>query len=68
MFWKTSTPFTSTTITLIEKEAIIYDDQKVTETLSGFFNEAVDKLNTRGCNNISNTGGYYCCYQWKVWF
>ena len=64
VFWKTITPLLyskaprSTTTNLTEKEAIIPDDQKVAETLSSFFEEAVDKLDIRGCNNILNTAGY----------
>ena len=62
-FWKTVTPFLSSkapslsTITLIENEAIISDDQKVAETLSKFFVKAVDKLEVKEFKNISNIDG-----------
>ena len=52
-FWKTITSFTSSKapslsrITRIENEAIISDDQKVAETLSKFFVEAVDKFDIK---------------------
>ena len=62
-FCKTITPFLSskasrpTRITLIEKEAIIFDDQKV-EEISNFFGKANEKLDIKACNNISNNVGY----------
>ena len=52
-FWKTITPFISSkapslsTITRIENEAIISDDQNVAETLSKFFVKVVDKLDIK---------------------
>ena len=62
-FGKTITPFLSSNaaslsrITLIEKKAIISDDQKVAETLSKFFAKAIDKLDIREFKNISNIDG-----------
>ena len=53
-FWKTTTRLLSSKTprslrtTLIEKEAIISDDQKVAKTFSSFFEEAVDKLDIMG--------------------
>ena len=61
-FCETITPFLSskasrpTRITLIEKEAIIFDDQKV-EEISNFFGKANEKLDIKACNNISNNVG-----------
>ena len=63
-FWKTVTPFLSSKAprsarsTLIEKEDIISDHQKLVETLSNLFEEAVDKLDISECNSISNSVGY----------
>ena len=53
-FWKTTTRLLSSKTprslrtTLIEKETIISDDQKVAKTFSSFFEEAVDKLDIMG--------------------
>ena len=42
----------------MEKEAVVSDYQKVAETLSNFFEEAVDRVDIKPCNNISNTVMY----------
>ena len=63
IFWKTTTPFicskapSLSRITLIENQAIISDDEKVTETLSKFFVKTVDKLDIKEFKNISNIDG-----------
>ena len=49
----------STRITQTGKKAIIFDDEKVAEVPSNFFEETVVILDIRECNNISNTGGYF---------
>ena len=52
-FWKTITHFISSKapnlsrITLIENQATISDDQKMADTLSKFFVNAVDKLDIK---------------------
>ena len=62
-FWKTINSFISSKAlslsrnTLIEKQAVISDDQKVAETLSKLFVKTVDKLDIKEFKNLSNIDG-----------